>query len=36
MQGNETLILQLFDRVTAFMKEIDLWKKKFEEESGKN
>jgi hypothetical protein len=35
LQGNETHTLQLFDKVTAFMKKVDLWKKKLQEENGK-
>jgi hypothetical protein len=31
LQGNETHILQLFDKVTAFMKKVDLWKKSYTE-----
>jgi hypothetical protein len=35
LQGTETHILQVFDKVTAFMKKVDLWKKKLQEENGK-
>jgi hypothetical protein len=28
-------MLQLFDKVTAFMKKVDLWRKKLQEENGK-
>jgi hypothetical protein len=35
LQGNETHILQLFDKVTTFMRKLDLWKKKLQEENGK-
>jgi hypothetical protein len=35
LQGNETHILQLFDKVTAFMKKADLWEKNLQEENGK-
>jgi hypothetical protein len=35
LQGNETHILQLFDKVTTFMRKLDLWKKKLQQENGK-
>ncbi|KAL4099012.1 hypothetical protein QTP88_023513 [Uroleucon formosanum] len=35
LQGKETHILQLYDKVVAFIKKIDLWQRKLTEENGK-
>jgi hypothetical protein len=34
LQGKETHILQLYDKVVAFIKNIDLWQRKLIEENG--
>lgn len=35
LQGKETHILQLYDKVVAFIKKIELWQRKLTEENGK-
>jgi hypothetical protein len=35
LQGKETHILQLYDKIVAFIKKINLWKRKLTEENGK-